>query len=94
MRVRVLAVLRAQDTETGRPNWQVAFGRLVEFTPAMRERISQLGQQPPPGNTVGVNSVLMFHSFDGPVPYQLDSEWELEVRADGSLSLTPASGAP
>jgi hypothetical protein len=91
MRVRVIAVNRAVDTETGNSIWQVAFGRIVPFTEEMRQRVVSSGGTAPTATEVGLNSLVLIHRFDGPVPYLLDSEWELEIGAKGAVTLRETS---
>jgi hypothetical protein len=87
MRVEVTSVGRAIETTTGDPLFQVTFGNIAQITPEIRQRIQDSGMQVPPGESVGANVVVLFFKFDGPAPYRLGSVWELEVAANGAISL-------
>lgn len=91
MRVRVVGVSRAIDTETGGPIWIINFGRIIGITDDIRARMQAGGQTPPAIAEIGINSLVLIHRFEGPVPYLLDSEWDLDVADDGSISVRSAA---
>jgi hypothetical protein len=87
MRVQVLTVTRATEGLTGSTVYQIAFGRIAPLTVEVRQRLQDAGAQVPPGPEVAANSLILFFSFEGTVPYRIGSEWELDVGADGTLSV-------
>lgn len=89
--MKVIAVQQARDAETGAPSYQIAFGRMAQLSEAIKTRIAEGGQPIPQatGSEIGLNSVVLFIPTKGVAsPYRLGSEWDLEVGADGSVSLT------
>jgi hypothetical protein len=88
IKVRVLAIQRSRDVTDGKVIYQIAFGRIVDLTDEIKERIAQAGQTVPGGGTdISVPSLVVTAPFSTPPPYRLDSEWEITIGSDGSISL-------
>jgi hypothetical protein len=89
MMVKVLAIQKVRDVIDGSDIYNVNFGRSVPMTPDIKTRMIESEQRPLPGySDVSLNSIILLIPFKkGPLPYKLDSEWDLEIGDDGSISL-------
>ncbi|MCL5252895.1 MAG: hypothetical protein M1351_02245 [Candidatus Thermoplasmatota archaeon] len=88
VRVHVLAIQRIRDVIDGSPKYQVQFGIVVNLDGELKNRLAASGQSIPPGSQeIAVNSLILVTSFDKIPPYRINSEWDLVVSDNGSVSL-------
>ena len=88
MKVRVLSVQRVRDIRSGGNLYQITFGDIAELTDELKNRITQYGQNVPVGgDEIAIPSLIVTAPYSSPPPYRIDSEWELTVSPNGSISL-------
>lgn len=88
-KVEVLGIARVAAADTGEDLYQVNLGNIVAIPPQRRGEVPHGPGSEPPHN-FGVFQMVVFLSTGAPCPYRVGTKWVLEVKPNGTLSLTPA----
>lgn len=84
--VEVISVSLMTDVESGEIGANVAFGKVVNATPEVRERVAASGQNDFPGK-ITINRAVIFFPTSKSVPYKIGSEWTLKYDGTGGIEI-------
>ena len=85
--MEVLQISRSYDLETGKPAYEISFGKSFPVNEKVRRRLKSAEDGEPP-EEVSVNVVTLVILQDGPLPYKAGSRWVLTVSDNGDFRVT------
>lgn len=85
-KVQVTNVSRAVENNTGNSIFLVQFGEELTVDEELRKYIAApLNSKP--AKKVFSNIIQVYFNFDDAVPYKVGSEWKIEIKNNGELSI-------